>query len=422
MKKIDNITTRAVNDIDEVAYLTDITSSLTNSLTEFNAAVGLTSSNGVWTTGLGSNVAYITDAATITAVITQLANGVHTELETVDSALTALNGKIGAYTASGHYIDSADADRPNILALDGSLYVLSGKVDNLQTSSTVTLSARATAETGYATTYDLHQGGVLKGSINIPKDFLVKSASVSTVTAADKAADGKFENDSNFEIGDKYIDFVVNSKDATASDEHIYLNVKDLVDVYTAQENAAQVQLAIGAGNVISATIVAGSIGTTELASNAVTSAKIADSAVTTIKINDGAVVSAKIADGAVETAKIADDAVTSAKIADNAVVTANIVDANVTTAKIADANVTEDKLATSAVVTAKIADGAVETDKIADSNVTTAKIADDAITGAKIATGAVGTDEICLVDLNDSTVHYTLQVTGGRLQLKEIA
>ena len=99
----------------------------------------------------------------------------------------------------------------------------------------------ATPDTGYFATYQLY-GKVGSGSaspisgsakINIPKDFLVKSAEVKTVTAADKAAGGIFENDSNFQIGDKYIDFVVNVKEGSATDEHIYLNVKDLVDVYT---------------------------------------------------------------------------------------------------------------------------------------------------------------------------------------------
>lgn len=106
----------------------------------------------------------------------------------------------------------------------------------------------ATPDTGYFATYQLYGsvGGStpapISGSskINIPKDFLVKSGEVKTVTAADKAAGGIFENNSDFLEGDKYIDFVVNVKDepsgGTTTDEHIYINVKDLVDVYTAGE------------------------------------------------------------------------------------------------------------------------------------------------------------------------------------------
>ena len=113
-----------------------------------------------------------------------------------------------------------------------------------------------TPDTGYFATYQLYgatAGGTpapITGSekINIPKDFLVKSGEVKTVTAADKAAGGIFENDPNFQEGDKYIDFVVNVKDpAQVTDEHIYINVKDLVDVYTAGDG-----IDIDANNAIS--------------------------------------------------------------------------------------------------------------------------------------------------------------------------
>ena len=104
-----------------------------------------------------------------------------------------------------------------------------------------TIVKEATPDTGYFATYQLYgsTGGStptpITGSqkINIPKDFLVKSAEVKTVTAADKASGGIFEDNPDFLVGDKYIDFVVNVKEGTATDEHIYLNVKDLVDVYT---------------------------------------------------------------------------------------------------------------------------------------------------------------------------------------------
>ncbi len=100
----------------------------------------------------------------------------------------------------------------------------------------------STADEGYFATYQLY-GKVGGGSpapisgsakINIPKDFLVKSGEVKTVTAADKEEGGIFYDDPNFEVGDKYIDFVVNVKEGSATDEHMYINVKDLVDSYTA--------------------------------------------------------------------------------------------------------------------------------------------------------------------------------------------
>ena len=103
----------------------------------------------------------------------------------------------------------------------------------------VALAKDATAAAGYAASYTLTVNGTALGTkINIPKDFLVKSASMNDVVAADKASGGKFENDATFAVGDRYIDFVVNTAadgdNNTETDQHIYLNVKDLVDVYTA--------------------------------------------------------------------------------------------------------------------------------------------------------------------------------------------
>ena len=105
-----------------------------------------------------------------------------------------------------------------------------------------TLKKQADAETGYFATYQLNSVTEVEGvetltpvgdKINIPKDYLVKSAEIAVVTAADKAAGGKFENDDDFAVGDKYIDFTVNVKAGTTDESHIYLNVNDLVDTYT---------------------------------------------------------------------------------------------------------------------------------------------------------------------------------------------
>ena len=94
-------------------------------------------------------------------------------------------------------------------------------VNVIASTESVTYQIRkVTTSSGAFATYALFQGGVQVPTtdpskntvIDIPKDFLVKSATLGTVTAADKAAGGKFENDPTFAIGDKYIDFVVNSR------------------------------------------------------------------------------------------------------------------------------------------------------------------------------------------------------------------
>ena len=93
---------------------------------------------------------------------------------------------------------------------------------------TVTVEKQQTAETGYIATYVIKQGGTaLSPKINIPKDYLVKSASIGTCSTADSPVTG-------YVVGDKYLDFVVNTKDSSETDEHLYILVSDLIDTYTA--------------------------------------------------------------------------------------------------------------------------------------------------------------------------------------------
>ena len=96
----------------------------------------------------------------------------------------------------------------------------------------VDVAKDATAATGYAARYTISVNGTaLATKINIPKDFVVKAATLETVTQADTPYSGAV-------VGDKYIDFVINTKadgdGGTEADTHIYLPVNDLVDVYTA--------------------------------------------------------------------------------------------------------------------------------------------------------------------------------------------
>jgi hypothetical protein len=92
----------------------------------------------------------------------------------------------------------------------------------------IAVEKKTTANTGYASSYTIKANGVaVSPDIDIPKDFLVKSATLETVATADTPYQGA-------QVGDRYIDFVINAKDASETAEHIYLPVNDLVDVYTA--------------------------------------------------------------------------------------------------------------------------------------------------------------------------------------------
>ena len=112
----------------------------------------------------------------------------------------------------------------------------------------VTVEKQQEAETGFVATYVVKQNNTQVGSkINIPKDFLVKSATMQNCTTANFPLNG-------LKVGDPYLDFVVNSTDNDASNSHIYINVSDLVDAYTAgtgltlTNNAFSVNYGITAG------------------------------------------------------------------------------------------------------------------------------------------------------------------------------
>lgn len=194
---------------------------------------------------------------------------------------TALEGKISAAQSAAEAKAQAAQDKADEVAAD------MGDVDGLSTTNKVVVDAinevlaavgtggtaavvsvTATGATSdYAQVYEIKQGGVSVGTINIPKELVVEAGEVVTNPAGQAAG--------------TYIKLTLQNVA-----DPLYIDVAKLVDVYTAQADAAQVQLAVNASNEISATIVAGSISATELASNAVVTAKIADLNVTKTKLS----------------------------------------------------------------------------------------------------------------------------------------
>lgn len=176
-----------------------------------------------------------------------------------EAAQTTANGKVASVgaTANGGIAIGGTATAPTVgiklnpdsknvasLGADG-LMVTIPEVDVPE----YTITKLATATTGYLASYQLEKDGVKTGEvINIPKDYLVKSASVKTSTGTG--------DPSGLPASTKYIDFVINTHDTasgTSTESHIYLNVEDLVDVYTAGNG-----IEISAANVVSAKVVAG--------------------------------------------------------------------------------------------------------------------------------------------------------------------
>lgn len=108
-----------------------------------------------------------------------------------------------------------------------------------------TIVKLSTATEGYIATYQLQKDGAQAGvNIDIPKDYLVKSAEIKT-----SAGEG---DPSGLPADSKYIDFVINTKVGTGEESHIYLDVQSLVDAYTPGNG-----IEISEANAISAKVVA---------------------------------------------------------------------------------------------------------------------------------------------------------------------
>lgn len=123
---------------------------------------------------------------------------------------------------------------------------LAQDIANLSSASNVTVEKLESAVIGYAATYVIKQNGNQVGvSINIPKDYLVRSGSVRIADADDVA-----QNPSLVAGQSKVLDFIVNTIDSSGSSTHIVIPVNDLVDVYTPGNG-----IAISDANVVSVKI-----------------------------------------------------------------------------------------------------------------------------------------------------------------------
>lgn len=146
---------------------------------------------------------------------------------------------------------------------------------------TVTMdSSTSGLDAGILKRYTIKQGAegheVTVGTIDIPKDLVVTSGAVVT---------GTWSNDTFTEGSGtgKAVKLTIANQTAP-----VYINVADLVDVYTAQANAAEVQLAISNTNEISATIKNGAVTTEKLDSSVQAALGKANSALQKSDITEG--------------------------------------------------------------------------------------------------------------------------------------
>ena len=185
-----------------------------------------------------SMAGYILDPSSGTG-LTKFASGGSTE-----ELLEKINAEIEARKANDKY-------------LSGEITTIVGTtLPELSSQLTSDLSVTMTAAEGSGDilkTYTLKQGNNTIGAIDIPRDFLVKSASVKTCTTPDDPVAG-------YKAGDKYIDFVLNTKEGTVEDQHLYVLVSDLVDNYEGGSTTT-IDVSIDKNtNIITASVKAGSI------------------------------------------------------------------------------------------------------------------------------------------------------------------
>lgn len=241
-------------------------------------------------TRIAANETHIGDISALTTTQKASLTAAINEVKAEVAALTGGEGATGGISAmiaavTGNLTDLTTDAKTNLVA---AINELNAALDAEKTNSKVTLEESTSAD--YAKVYTVKQGATTVGTINIPKDMVVKSGRVVVNPEGQTAG--------------TYIELTL----ANATSDKIYVNVGTLVDIYTAKADATQVQLAIDSSTrEISATIVAGSITATELAANAVTTAKIADKNVTKAKLADDIQTSLGKADSALQASDIAE-------------------------------------------------------------------------------------------------------------------
>lgn len=157
--------------------------------------------------------------------------------------LSVNHANVDAYKGVGAIAVAETADTDNkkeiSLVINANDKVLSQSADGLL--ATFSIAKLDAATEGFAASYQLQDknGNAMGVTIDIPKDMVVSAGEVKTVETTDQPYSGAV-------VGDKYIDLTI----ANSDDTHLYIPVKDLVDIYTAGNG-----IDVSSSNVISAKI-----------------------------------------------------------------------------------------------------------------------------------------------------------------------
>ena len=145
------------------------------------------------TSQLSNDSGFLTSHQDITGKIDTAGTGLSKSGTTLNhsNSITAQTSATFAkikYDAQGHITGTASVAASDLPSHTHSEYLTSHQSLD---SKTVTVSKQATADSGYAATYVVKQNNTHVGDkINIPKDYLVKSATVETVSTANSPVSG----------------------------------------------------------------------------------------------------------------------------------------------------------------------------------------------------------------------------------------
>lgn len=183
----------------------------------------------------------------------------------------------------------AEVENNILKVVDSGLQVLS--TDGIDYS--IKVIQKEQANDGAAKTYTItqeknHEGSSFTFDIDIPADKVIKSGVLVKITDYDTESE-KYQNTGVTKNG-TYLKITIDNSDST----EIYINVDELIDIYTASSSDGDVKVQI-TDHEISASLVDGKVTAEKLAADAVTTEKIADNAITTNEIKDSVVTEAKL-------------------------------------------------------------------------------------------------------------------------------
>ena len=175
------------------------------------------------------------------------------DITNINAAISTING-MAVVATSGAAADVSVADVAGNFegaTVEAVLAELADLVGDGTSAAKVHLADESAGQSDYAKVYKIYQGAddsdntnnTLIGTINIPKDKVVQSGKIVTVTSNVDS-----DNDSVTTADGTYIKLVLQNVA-----DPLYINVANLVDIYTANNQGTEVVLTIANNNITAA-------------------------------------------------------------------------------------------------------------------------------------------------------------------------